>query len=455
MHNYTNTENNYTKVLFGKNIYFYDALLNEYTIVDEYFIDKLKKQDFNDVEYKQYIYKHGIRDIGVIPPLCFVSPYTEEIINQRLNQNITKLALSVTEKCSLDCSYCIYHDKHHSNKKQQDMTWTTAKKAIDWFCNLSTTRNKVFFAFYGGECLLNFELIVRCVDYIDKTYVGGVPSYTLTTNGLKLDDDRIIDFLVKKDFFITISLDGPKCIHDKYRIDYKNNGSYDRLIENIKKVREKYPDFYRNNITFNAVIASPSKLKVVDDFLYKTKLQYSMSNLSITKYFHDNYYNDYEGVDSFSEFGYSDTFYKKRLYELKKFRKIKKNCDENIHKYYQGNYKSLPGGPCIPSFSRLFVNCRGEMFPCEKIEETQWSCIGDVDDGLNLGRVIDMINRYVNIASTKCNNCWCISLCNSCHVNIDENCSHIREQIEDDLLYYLDHAIDDVLKLRLIDGVDS
>lgn len=107
----------------------------------------------------------------------------------------------------------------------------------------SVNNKQVTLSFYGGEPLLAFELIKKCVNYIKEKYHQKNVNYGLTTNGILLKDD-ILEFLVKEKFSILVSLDGPKWIHDTGRVLGNNKPTYDIIMNNLMNIKDKYPEFY-------------------------------------------------------------------------------------------------------------------------------------------------------------------------------------------------------------------
>ena len=152
--------------------------------------------------------------------------------------------LQVTQNCNLRCEYCVYSGSYinrvHTNKR---MSFETAVKTIDFLAAHSLNCNEVSIGFYGGEPLLEIELIKKAVSYAKEVFGEKKVNFNMTTNATLLNMD-IADFLVQNDFNITISLDGPRNIHNKNRIFANSNkGTFDLIMENIALIREKYPFF--------------------------------------------------------------------------------------------------------------------------------------------------------------------------------------------------------------------
>ncbi|MCX4328712.1 MAG: radical SAM protein, partial [Lachnospiraceae bacterium] len=178
------------------------------------------------------------------------------------------LTLQVTQQCNLKCEYCPYsggfYNRQHSNKK---MSFEMAKKAIDYYILHSYDIPAAQIGFYGGEPLIEFELIKEIVGYVASGYYGKEVKYFITTNATLLTEDKI-DFLMDNDFVLTISLDGPKQYHNKNRHKIDNSGSFDTVMENIAVLHRKYPD-KKDNIQFNCVIDPKMDFKCLNDFFIR------------------------------------------------------------------------------------------------------------------------------------------------------------------------------------------
>lgn len=160
-----------------------------------------------------------------------------EIIEHYIKTRIQQLTLQVTQQCNLRCDYCAYsgiYDRNRIHSKLR-MSFETAKKAIDFFLERSVERLDIFVSFYGGEPLLEFELIKQCVEYINNQAEGKRINYIMITNGTLLSD-KVVDYLVENNFALSVSLDGSK-EHDVNRKFVNGEGSFDTIINNIKRIQ--------------------------------------------------------------------------------------------------------------------------------------------------------------------------------------------------------------------------
>ncbi|MBH8007070.1 radical SAM protein, partial [Clostridioides difficile] len=170
-----------------------------------------------------------------------------------------------------------------------------AKRSIDYLIKNSSQLNEVSVGFYGGEPLLEFDLIKQIVEYVKVVGEGKEIYFNLTTNAT-LFNEEIIEFFVKNNITTMISLDGGKEIHDKSRkFANTGEGSHDVVLKNVRYIKNKYPEYYKKNITFNTVINSENDYISIDDFISKNETLKDSNFLASTL---NNNYSDKEIVSS-------------------------------------------------------------------------------------------------------------------------------------------------------------
>ena len=190
-----------------------------------------------------------------------------KISNQLFRYGLLQMILGVTEECNLACRYCVFSDVYSNtrNSSPKKMTIQTAKKALDYYMQLLEEGKKYnpvrdpSLGFYGGEPLLNFDLIRQSVTYLLETYPDEKISYHITTNGTLLTDE-IIDFLIKNRFSISISLDGPENEHDRNRVYANGKGTFKDVIKNIKKIRDLHYEKLQILTVFDINTSSVSRI---------------------------------------------------------------------------------------------------------------------------------------------------------------------------------------------------
>lgn len=358
------------------------------------------------------------------------SEYVEDILKDCMKT----ITLQVTQNCNLRCKYCVYSGSYenrvHSNKR---MSFETAQKAIDFLHKHSSLSAAVSVGFYGGEPLLEFELIRKCVDYAKKVFDGKDLSFTITTNATLLTEE-IMNFFVKNHFYVTISFDGPQKIQDKNRVmaDGKQ-GSFDVVMKNVEKFLNKYPNFYEH-INFNAVLDPTNDFECSNDFFmnYDTVRKSNARGILIST---DGLKGNLEQNESF-KIAYNYEMFKNYLWSCGKLEdagsKLTVSYIEQVEQLVGKRTVGLeknkkyahPGGPCLIGSHKFFVNAEGFFYPCERVDESiECTRIGNVEDGLDIEK-IKMLLNIGKLTEDECKRCWAFQFCTQC----------LRSAVEEDHL---------------------
>lgn len=411
----------------GHSYYMYDREKNTITKVSRAAYDVLRNIK-NEEEFQQHlaILESYIKD-GFLKQTALREikhEYTdriEELAENRLSQMI----LQVTQNCNLRCSYCFYGEGNYINRTHSNktMSFETAQKAIDYLLSHSKEIDEMYLSFYGGEPLLCVELIRKCITYINENFEGRLIHYNLTTNGTLLTPE-IIDFLVKNDIYITISLDGNKEMHDRNRKFANGEGSFEKIMQNVKYLKRNYPE-YAMKVGFNTVLAPENDLQCVEEFFSTdevigdslintgavTDLYTGENEIDYTEKFKiANKYGIFKAL--LSAAGKLDSKYTSQLFKGKIMGM--KTLYQHMQKVQGGVEIAHPGGPCIAGVRRLFVNVDGKMYPCERVSEKSKAMnIGNLDEGLDYDKVRAILN-VGRITKEKCLKCWAFHFCTMC-----------------------------------------
>lgn len=355
-----------------------------------------------------------------------------KLIHSYLSCKLQSICLQVTQDCNLRCEYCVYsggYSNRTHNKKE--MNFDTAKKAVDFLIANSTESDIVCIGFYGGEPLLNFELIKKTVEYVTQKYTGKEYYFALTTNGTVFTDDCLA-FLEEYKFAITISIDGNKEIHNVNR-KFKNSevGSYDIIMDNIRKIREKYPNLSKS-LMFSVVLSVSSDYMGCNEFFTNTDIMKD-TDLAISTVSNRYAENKYSVQKEKNVIAQRYEIFKCILILIGKLEK--NSCSNMVKNYYyklkehykqfyitESNVESVthPAGPCIPGAFRLFINADGNFYPCEKVSEiSEIAKIGNLQNGFNFSN-IDTILNVGKLGNDMCKNCWAYRYCKVCVSAIDE-----------------------------------
>lgn len=433
----------FISLYIGENTYYYDTasnkiikiplkfkeLLSEYITTGYNLFDENCNVDKNTLdEYKAWLATMIKKGIFSKNPVTTIKHQLFDLCESYIENDLKSLLLQVTQNCNLLCRYCGYAgygvlDRQHSNS---NMSFDTAKKAIDFsFANLKTKR-KLVVSFYGGEPCANFQLIQQCVDYINAKYYA-CAQYNMTTNFTLVNDD-MLTFFVKNNFLLTISIDGPREITNAMRrYRYNGNGVFDTVYTNLSKLKRLYPEFYANNVSFNAVIDPKYNYETIFDFFANDEV---MKSNQVDFGIIDDSKNDY--ILDYSD-EYILTYREKTLRDYINnltYGTMKTNNSPDLFSDYFFNRsitdsKRLSScfhhsGPCVAGCTRLFVDINGQLFPCEKASGLSKALIiGNVDEGINVDKVRSCLNLG-SLSGDRCRNCWAMRLCSICAVNCDD-----------------------------------
>ncbi len=346
-------------------------------------------------------------------------------------RNLAKLTLQLTQNCNLRCSYCVYSNDAYNQRKHSGkrMSFKTAKKGVDYLLDHSIDMDIISISFYGGEPLLEFDLIKKIVSYVSTEAFGRNYTYNITTNGTLLNDE-IIKFFIEKEVSVLISLDGPQKYHDQSRrFASSGKGSFACIINNIRKAIEKYPEF-ADIIKFNMVIDPQNDYDELHSLKYDAP---DLGDVGVSSSLIDDT-NSIEKTIVSSEFRVKSR-YQIFLAFLSKFdrydsEKLPSMASSHLSDYDNkakgiSNTKILPdmtapSGPCIPGQMRLFVSSDGQFFPCERVSETSDDLnIGNINEGINCEKAESLLN-IGKLTEKKCMNCWAITFCGICCKFVDD-----------------------------------
>jgi uncharacterized protein len=333
------------------------------------------------------------------------------------------------------------------------MSIDTAERAIDFFVKRTKDNQRVTVSFYGGEPLLNLELIKHCVQYIEARYFGKNISYGITSNGTLLDEEAIV-FLADKGFNLLISIDGPEEIHDIHRrFASSGEGSFSTIMDNVAAIKKLRPEYYHEKVRFNAVSDAKQPFCRINEFVTDEEL-FGKDKFALN-YISSQYTEKKMPV--------SEEFYTEREYEFFKFllaklREISRDktasllsarfnemylrCFQNIGiEEAHISTKSHHAGPCLPGVLRLFVDTDGRFFPCERVSEfSETVRLGSIDEGVSVEKAANILNME-KATSARCRNCWAYRQCIVCVAMADDlqevsdaetqkRCPFVRNSIE-------------------------
>lgn len=345
-----------------------------------------------------------------------------------VNHNLQMILLEVTEKCNLRCGYCVYNElfTEKRNHYEFDMPLKTGLKAIDYLKNHSDKTEKISIGFYGGEPLLNFNLIKNIVNYAKDQIKKGL-LFTITTNGTMINKE-IASYLSSEDFSVLVSLDGPEEIHDLWRKDKLNRGSFKKTLKGLVQLSEVYKNKL-SKLSLSMVYAPPyykDKLEKIADFISNNEC--IPDNIRVTITYPEvgsvpGIFSYMKGESNFSDCSLAkwmaDSYYK-NFEKNKAQNPLAKPMEKSLatllkRPLYDYPMKWIPmNGCCIPGERKLFFTARGDIEICERVKSAPK--LGNIEDGLNKEVLIKKyIEEYSKKSLSDCSKCWMARLCSICY----------------------------------------
>lgn len=361
----------------------------------------------------------------------------DQILNLKsnLDRKIQQIILEVTEKCNLRCRYCIYgndNPKFRDFSSNGDMDFGIARNAIDNL--LHRVGDEFYVTFYGGEPLINFDLIKKVVKYVECLGLDTKIYYSMTTN-LTLMTKEIAEFIASiDDFSVVCSIDGDKLTHDEYRKDINGKGSFDRTVRGLEYLYDSLKSRGKeDHILISAVITPPyskDKLDRIQNFF--SSCPYINEKTSIITSYVDYGKNiTDEDLNRRKKYISSDDFkYDNNPVQVWAEKLLKENNTnnpfiwnailQNLQKIHSRRISGKPmneyimNGCCNPGGRKLFVTANGNYNVCERMGETPF--IGNVNEGYDFEKIKKYyVDDYCNSSKIFCSNCWAIHLCSICY----------------------------------------
>ena len=317
---------------------------------------------------------------------------------------VKALCLHIAHTCNLNCAYC-FASQGKYNGDRAVMSFEVGKQALDFLIANSGKRRNLEVDFFGGEPLMNFDVVKQLVAYarsIEKEYNKNF-RFTLTTNGMLINDD-VIDFANKEMSNVVLSLDGRKEVHDRYRVDYAGKGSWERIVPKFQKLveaREGKNYYMRGTFTHE----NPDFLEDI-----KTMLDLGFTELSM------------EPVvcapGDPAELTAEDMEIVKDQYE--KLAELMLQRDDEGKPFTFYHYMiDLKGGPCIykrisgcgSGTEYMAVTPWGDLYPCHQFVGDDKYLLGNVWDGVSNTAIQEEFASCNVYARSECKDCWAKLYC--------------------------------------------
>ena len=333
---------------------------------------------------------------------------------------IKALCLHIAHTCNLNCSYCFASQgKYHGERAL--MSFEVGKRALDFLIENSGSRRNLEVDFFGGEPLMNFDVVKRLVEYarsIEKEKNKNF-RFTLTTNGVLVDDD-VIDFANREMSNVVLSLDGRREVHDRYRVDYAGNGSWDKIVPKFQKfVAARGGKNYYMRGTFTH--ANPDFLEDI-----KVMLDLGFSELSMEPVVAAE--GDPAALTE------EDKAIVLKQYEQLAELMLRRDKEGKPFTFYHYMI-DLKGGPCIykrisgcgSGTEYMAVTPWGDLYPCHQFVGDEKFKLGDIWNGVSNTEIQKEFASCNVYAREKCRDCWAKLYCSGgCAANAYHSTGSVR-----------------------------
>ncbi len=325
-------------------------------------------------------------------------------LKEKTSGVVKALCLHIAHTCNLNCSYCFASQGKYSGERAV-MSLEVGKRALDFLIENSGTRRNLEVDFFGGEPLMNFEVVKELVAYarsIEGKYNKNF-RFTLTTNGVLIDDD-VIDFANRECVNVVLSLDGRREIHDRFRVDYAGNGSFDKIVPKFQRlVKERGGKNYYMRGTFTH--ANPDFLKDIEVMLELGFRELSMEPVVCAP-------------GDPAELTAKDMEIVKDQYEKLGELMLKKHKEGDPFTFYHYMI-DLKGGPCIykrisgcgSGTEYMAVTPWGDLYPCHQFVGEEKYKLGNIYDGVTNREAQEEFASCNLYAREECRDCWASLYC--------------------------------------------
>ncbi|MBQ2634863.1 MAG: thioether cross-link-forming SCIFF peptide maturase [Oscillospiraceae bacterium] len=360
-----------------------------------------------------------LRDAG---KLWSPDPYAgiAGVFKERSGDVVKALCLHVAHSCNLNCAYCFASQGRFQGERAL-MPFEVGRQALDFLIAHSGSRRNLEVDFFGGEPLMNWQVVKDLVAYARSVEGkhGKNFRFTLTTNGLLIDDE-VIDFCNREMSNVVLSLDGRRETHDRLRVDYAGNGSYDRIVPKFQKlVAARGGKNYYIRGTFTH--ANPDFTK---DLLHMADLGFTELSMEPVVC----------APDDPAALTPEDIEIVKGEYELLAREMLRREREGRPITFYH-YMLDLTEGPCIykrvsgcgSGTEYMAVTPWGELYPCHQFVGDAQYRLGDVWKGVENTALREDFRACNAYARPECADCWARLWCSGgCAANAYHATGSIR-----------------------------
>lgn len=324
---------------------------------------------------------------------------------------VKAMCLNIAHDCNLRCKYC-FASTGDFGKGRKLMTFETGKKAIDFLLEKSLDRKNLELDFFGGEPLMNFDVVKQIVEYARsrEAEYGKKFRFTITTNGVLLDDDKI-DFINREMSNVVLSIDGRKEVNDYMRKRVDGSGCYDKIMPAFKKLVEKRGDKE-----------------------YYVRGTFTKNNLDFSNDVFDLYNNGFDQISVEPVVCEASADYAITEKELpaifKEYERLAERILENEKKGKKFNFfhfmLDLDQGPCAIKRLRgcgcgndyVAITPDGDIYPCHQFVGIEEFKMGNIDEGTFDTNMKSYFSKTHVYTKPECKKCWAKFYCSGgCNAN--------------------------------------
>ena len=320
------------------------------------------------------------------------------------NHVVKALCLHVAHTCNLNCSYCFAAQGRYQGERAL-MSLEVGKQAMEFLIAHSGTRRNLEVDFFGGEPLMNWQMVKDLVAYCRarEKETGKNFRFTLTTNGMLIDDD-VIDFCNREMSNVVLSLDGRKEVHDRLRVDYAGRGSYDTIVPKFQKFVKARGDknyYIRGTYTH-------ANTDFTNDIFH-------MADLGFTELSMEPVVSKPDDPCALTK---EDLPVLLEQYEILAKEMLKRDREGRGFTFYHYMI-DLTGGPCIykrisgcgSGTEYMAVTPWGDLYPCHQFVGDPKYLLGDIWKGVTNTAAQDEFRHCNAYARPECKDCWAKLYC--------------------------------------------
>lgn len=318
---------------------------------------------------------------------------------------LSTVVLNVNTGCNLSCTYC-YKEDLTTPAKGERMEFETAARSVDLLFQEAASRESVNVVFFGGEPLTNLPLIREVVAYAEEKgkAAGKRVDFSLTTNAVLLTEETV-DWLDEHRFGITVSMDGPKPLHDRNRKTVGGKGSYDVVAAKARMLLARYrsrPVGARVTLTAGVtdVVGIHQHLKDEVGFFEVGFSPVTSGAVSLFNLSGDELAEVFEGMKALGRV-YVDAAKRGGNIGFANMHQLMTDLTE-------GTSKALP---CGAGLGMLAVDKAGDLHLCHRFAGSQQPTYGNVDTGIEKESLGAFLEGMANRTGTACETCWIRKLC--------------------------------------------